>query len=230
MKREKDFLIFDDVFSDYNIAISLRDKSFINENDMSFNFQENQENRERFFSNLKIENLFKVRNRQIHSKLIHNAEKGITKEGDGLFSEDKNYALYLLTADCYNIFFTTDNGKIFGCLHAGWKGIIEGIVEESLKFFRNDTKTLVLQGICDKHFIVEEDVKNLFLKRFGESYIKHFDKKFSVNLRGIIVDILKQRSDVESVELCNVCRKDILFSYREGDIEKRNISVIWRKS
>ncbi|MEJ5307069.1 MAG: polyphenol oxidase family protein [candidate division WOR-3 bacterium] len=229
MKREKDFWIFEDVFSDYNIAISLRDKNFINENDMSFNFQENQENRERFFSNLKIENLFKVRNKQIHSKLIHKAEKDITKEGDGLFSDDKNYALYLLTADCYNIFFTTDNGNIFGCIHAGWKGIIEGIVEESLKFFKKDTRTLVLQGICDKHFIVEEDVKKLFEKRFGESYIKPVDKKFSIDLRKIVVDLLKQRSDVENIELCNVCRKDVLFSYREGDIDKRNISIIWRK-
>lgn len=229
MKREKDFWIFEDVFSDYNIALSLRDKSFVNENDMSFNFQENQENRERFFLNLKIENLFKVRNKQIHSKLIHKAERDIIKEGDGLYSDDKNYALYLLTADCYNIFFTTENGKVFGCLHAGWKGIIEGIVEESLKFFKKDTKTLVLQGICDKHFIVEEEVKNLFLKRFGENYIRPVEKKFSIDLRKIVVDILERGSDVENVELCNVCRKDILFSYREGDIEKRNISIIWRK-
>lgn len=229
-KHVKEFLLFEDVFSDYNIAISLRHKNFVNENDMSFNLYENEKNRERFFLNLKIENLIKVRNKQIHSKFIHRSEKNVIKEGDGLFSDDKDYALYLLTADCYNIFFTTDNRKIFGCLHAGWKGIIEGIVEEGLKIFKKETKTLVLQGICDKHFIVEEDVKNLFLKRFGENYIKPVDKKFSVDLRRIIIDILQQGSDVESIELCNVCRKDILFSYREGDINKRNISIIWRKT
>ncbi|HAF08343.1 MAG: Multi-copper polyphenol oxidoreductase, laccase [candidate division TA06 bacterium 32_111] len=230
MKIEnKDFFTYD-LIKGYTIALSLKNKDYVNDNDMSFNFDENEKNRERFFSKIGIGGLHKVRNKQIHSRIIHRAEKDIVKEGDGLLSTDYGYALYLLTADCYNIFFSTDNGRTFGCLHAGWKGIIEGIVEESLKIFKGETEVVVLQGICEKHFIVEDEVKELFRKRFKESYIRREGEKFSVNLRKIINDILSKESDVKNVDLCNVCRKDILFSYREGDTLKRNISVIWRKT
>ncbi len=229
MKSENNEFLTYDILKGYTIALSLKNKNYVNENDMSFNSDENEKNRQNFFTKLGINGLFKVRNRQIHSKIIHRAEKGITKEGDGLFSTDYDYALYLLTADCYNIFFTTDNGRTFGCLHAGWKGIIEGIVEESLKLFKGETEVVVLQGICEKHFVVENDVMEIFRKRFKDSYIKRVENKFSIDLRKIINDILDKDAYVKNIDLCNVCSKDILFSYREGDTLKRNISVIWRK-
>lgn len=226
MAKKIDFLIFNNL-KNFDVALSLK-SDMVNEGDMNFNDPSNQKNREVFFESLHIDHLDKIRNKQIHSKIINNAKKNLVLDGDGLYSDDFTNALYLLTADCYNIFFTTKNGKIFGTLHAGWKGILEGIVEESLKIFSGETQTLILQGICEKHFIVEKDVMEIFLKKYGEKYIKENKEKFSIDLRNIIFDILKNVSSVNNVSICNVCNKDKLFSYREGDIYKRNMSIIWR--
>ena len=67
---------------------------------------------------------------QIHSTNIEliNNKKLVYSNIDGIFSCNKNYALQVKTADCLPIFFIHEHEDIFGVIHAGWKGLKNGII------------------------------------------------------------------------------------------------------
>lgn len=217
-----------DLLKPYSIAVSLKAKT-VNNGDMSDNNEKNIKNRQIFFRELNIENKSHIHNKQIHSNIILSADN--RNDCDGIYSNDYSHALYILTADCYNVFFTTDNGKIFGVIHAGWKGVLEGIIDEMPKIFKGESKVVIAQGICKKHFIVDNDVKNLFVNKYSDKYCSLTDNnKAQINIRQIINDSLKPFCEISNIELCNVCEHELLFSYRNGDVKKRNMAIIWREN
>lgn len=211
----------------YNIGISLR-SAMHNEGDMSHNDEENENNRSTFFENLHLGDRVLIHNRQVHSKRIVEAKAGNITDADGLITDKPEYALYILTADCFNIFFSTEGGRRFGIVHAGWKGILNGIVSEMRRYMKQETKIVIGQGICAKHFEVQNDVREFFEDKYGSKHIEKQQDSYLIDLRSIIIDTLKNSGDIHNIDLCNVCNRDELFSFREGDTLKRNMSIIWR--
>ena len=53
--------------------------------------------------------------------------------GDAIVSKVKNVGIGILTADCAPIIFYDPNKKIIGCAHSGWKGALNGIIENTVK-------------------------------------------------------------------------------------------------
>ena len=55
------------------------------------------------------------------------------------------YSLGILTADCAPILFYDFNKKIIGCAHSGWRGALNGIIENTVEKFKElnvkNTKT-----------------------------------------------------------------------------------------
>ena len=218
--------IIDEFLFPFKVAISLKSES-VNRGDMSYNFSENIKNRENLFKSLKICDKKLIRNKQIHSNYIVKADHNRVQEADGLISDKYEYVLMLLTADCYNLFFTTDGGRLFGSVHAGWKGISNGIIGKMKDNFKGETKVLIAQGICKEHFTVQNEIAKNFDKNFGPKWVER-KENISVDLRGIINDELRNSGEIFNLHLCNVCNKDKLFSFRENDKKHRNLSLIWR--
>lgn len=216
-----DYLIFNEL---KGVKIALSEKSF---GDMGTKEEDNEENRKKFFKQLNIDSYKIVRNRQIHSDLIVKADRNILFDADGLYTDEDSCALYNLTADCYSLAFTTDNGKTFGIVHAGWRGIANGIVEKMRDMFHNASEVLVINGICASHFEVEDDVKAIFEKKYGSDHIAKTGK-YLIDLREIINEILKDDAEIFNANICNICNYDKLYSYRMGDADKRNLSIVWR--
>ena len=50
-------------------------------------------------------------------------------KSDALITKIKNVAIGVLTADCVPVILYDEVNQIIGCIHAGWKGAISGIVE-----------------------------------------------------------------------------------------------------
>ena len=74
-------------------------------------------------------------NRQRHSVLVHRAEPGRYEPGDGLWTDEPGVPMLKLTADCVPIAIVRANGdRPAACaLHAGWRGLSEGIVAEGVR-------------------------------------------------------------------------------------------------
>lgn len=54
-------------------------------------------------------------------------------EADGMVTNLPKVALGILTADCTPILFADPNANIIGACHAGWKGAVNGIIENTVE-------------------------------------------------------------------------------------------------
>ena len=83
---------------------------------------------------LDAENLFIMN--QTHSNkvvVINEENKHIQKiNSDALVTSQKNIAISVLTADCVPILIYDEVNQIIGSIHAGWKGALSGIIENTL--------------------------------------------------------------------------------------------------
>ena len=72
--------------------------------------------------------------------------------GDSIISVVKNIGIGILTADCAPILFYDPNKKIIGCAHSGWRGALNGIIENTVKKFNelksNTHDLVVVVGPC----------------------------------------------------------------------------------
>jgi len=69
-------------------------------------------------------------NRQVHSPTVHRAHAGARGEpGDGLWSDEPRLPMLAMSADCLPIAVVrTDGPPALAVLHAGWRGLSEGVV------------------------------------------------------------------------------------------------------
>ncbi|XDZ66164.1 peptidoglycan editing factor PgeF [Alphaproteobacteria bacterium LSUCC0684] len=72
---------------------------------------------------------------QIHSSIALTACPGDDqrRDGDALVTSSKGLTLIILTADCVPIVFADAKNGVIGAAHAGWRGAVDGIVEETIK-------------------------------------------------------------------------------------------------
>ncbi|MDQ4095479.1 MAG: polyphenol oxidase family protein [Actinomycetota bacterium] len=71
--------------------------------------------------------------RQVHEAHVievGGADAGVLGEGDGLLTRDRGPVLSILTADCAPVVVAGDAGV--AVLHAGWRGIVAGVVEKGV--------------------------------------------------------------------------------------------------
>ena len=141
---------------------------------------------------------------------------------DGIFTSNKDLALEVSTADCLPIFFADKN--FFGVVHAGWKGLAEGIIENSIGlltkngFLLDNTHILIGPSIRKEHFEVKEDVACLFDKKF---LISKNEKTF-LSLQDIVINQLNSFNiyDIIDVEECTYSTQHY-HSYRRDKTDKR---------
>ena len=71
---------------------------------------------------------------QIHSSKVIKADfPGSFDDADGIINEGGNLVCSIKVADCLPIFFINNNSKTIGLLHAGWRGLSLGIINEFVK-------------------------------------------------------------------------------------------------
>jgi len=191
-------------------------------------------NREHFLSEMKINLDELIVPEMIHGPKIMTVgreEKGRgarkkdsdIKGADGLITEKKNLFLLVTMADCFPILAYDPVIQIVAAAHAGWRGIISGIVDELINKFLNfgsEAQNLVIgigPGICQRHFTVKNDVLRQFLDKYPQAVLVR-NKDGYVDLRKAILKDLKKngifRQNIEIAKLCPACQNGIFGSHR----------------
>ncbi len=74
--------------------------------------------------------------KQIHSSKVYLVKKPfVGSEGDGLITQEKGLKIGIRTADCVPLAFL--GNKTVAVVHAGWRGLKEGIVEKTLEMLQS---------------------------------------------------------------------------------------------
>ncbi|GAB4145525.1 MAG: peptidoglycan editing factor PgeF [Bacteroidia bacterium] len=104
---------------------------------------------------------------QIHGKDVLNARPGI-QTGDALVTKEKQLPIAVGAADCYPILFHDPTHHVIGAAHAGWRGTLAGIAEETVKAMIHlgavvqNISVAIGPGICGMNYEVSEDVIQQF--------------------------------------------------------------------
>lgn len=123
--------------------------------------------------NLSIDNLCHLK--QVHGNQVCIAKK-TQQEGDALVTNQKKLALTISIADCYPILFHDPINNVIGASHAGWRGtlrkITENTISEMIKLGANinNIQVAIGQGISKNKFIVGDEVIQQFEKAYFPSY------------------------------------------------------------
>ena len=119
---------------------------------------------------------------QTHSnKVVYFKNKSSIKNklpGDAIVTKIKNVGICILAADCAPILLYDPKKKIIGCIHSGWKGALNGIIENTINNFlklNSDIENLVAAiGPCInyRHYEVGHNFYKKFLAK--NKYNKNF--------------------------------------------------------
>ena len=161
---------------------------------------------------------------------------------DAMLTKDNEIALSVLTADCLPILIYEKRKEIIGCIHAGWKGAVNGIIENTLKKLEEmngSIKQLVVSlGPCisQKNYEVKNDFYSEFIKKSKNNdsfFFKNEKKTFNFDLRGFVIKKFKDLGvlEIDNVAIDSFASENEYFSHRRAkklgqDDYGRCISVI----
>ncbi|MDO3651393.1 laccase domain-containing protein, partial [Nocardia mangyaensis] len=95
--------------------------------------QRNPDNVKKTLEKLRVKNIL-IPN-QKHTNIVIDVKDYKNQECDGLYTDKINMALGVLTADCIPI--ALFNEKELSVIHAGWRGLFGGIIENGFNLFKN---------------------------------------------------------------------------------------------
>jgi YfiH family protein len=155
-------------------------------------------------------------NYQVHSARVLQASAAMRDEhADGLWTEEPDLPILAMSADCLPIALARalPGPPAVAVLHAGWRGLLEGIVAAGAHALGNGTLTAMIgPGIGPCCYDVGEEVASPFRERFGDDVVRdgRLDLWTSAEraLRAAGV------AHVERLDHCTACEPETFFSHR----------------
>ena len=133
-------------------------------------------------------------------------------KSDGLVTGLAGRPLVLLTADCIPVAIAREDGRRLAVLHAGWRGLVAGIVERGVQVVRGRATAAVGPGAGPCCYEVGEDVAGILRDRFGEDVVRHGRADLWLAARRALEDA--GVVDVEVAGECSICGGERFFSHR----------------
>ena len=119
---------------------------------------------------------------QVHgTDVIEAGNSSETLCGDACYTNQAGKVCTVLTADCLPVFLAAEDGGEVAVAHAGWKGLLKGVIENTVsKFEIKPSKIHVWLGpaIGPEEFEVGDEVRQAFLREAGQSEIETVKKSF----------------------------------------------------
>tara|TARA_B100001250_G_scaffold349884_1_gene321335 strand:- start:71 stop:739 length:669 start_codon:yes stop_codon:yes gene_type:complete len=159
----------------------------------------------------------------------------VIRNCDGIFTNGKNITCSIQVADCMPIFVAHLTKNVFGLVHAGWRGLVNGILEESSKLIIEngyrlpDFEIIIGPSIQKCCFEVRDDI----VQRFKSEFVIQTDEngKYKVDLQKYALSVLTdsgfEESKIKFISECTYCLKEKYHSYRrDGKNSGRMIGLI----
>jgi len=156
-------------------------------------------------------------------------------EADAVFTHIKAQPCIVLTADCLPVLLCDRAGTIVAAVHAGWRGLLNGVIEATVKAMKVRGEELLAwmgPAIEPPAFEVDADVREQFIKvdpNAKDAFEHKYDQKWLCNL------FLLGKQRLHSVDVvaiyggreCTYSSPEKFFSVRRDKNTGRFASIIW---
>ncbi|MFT5220297.1 MAG: YfiH family protein [Planctomycetota bacterium] len=172
---------------------------------------------------------------QTHSIEAVVLENESNRNADAAISRKPETIATVMTADCLPILLCNHQGSEVAAIHAGWKGLLNGVVEAALAQMESDNHSLIAwigPAISQQNFEVDAQVKNAF-----DARSQNADAYFEANrpghwlcdLTGLATQLLTGLGleGVYSDPYCSFRDRELFYSYRREGVTGRMASLIW---
>ncbi|EKT59443.1 purine nucleoside phosphorylase YfiH [Providencia sneebia] len=173
---------------------------------------------------------------QVHGTKVLNLtdEIIINNQADAVYSNQVGQVCAIMTADCLPVLFCSKDGSEVAAAHAGWRGLCEGILENTLAKFSDPTNEIMAwlgPAIGPEKFEVGAEVREAFINQSNElaGGFTAYGDKFLADIYFLARKKL-QRMGLTSIyggSFCTVTDKNRFFSYRREGKTGRMASLIW---
>lgn len=155
-------------------------------------------------------------------------------EGDAVFTIQRGLPCVVMTADCLPVFFCDQSGYRVAVAHAGWRGLANGILENTLAKFTNPAEVMCWLGpaIGPTAFEVGAEVRELFVRNNAmadSAFIPQGNGKYLADIYSLARQRLMKAGIgmISGGHLCTVTEQEKFFSYRREHTTGRMASIIW---
>ncbi len=154
-------------------------------------------------------------------------------EADAQFADQPGVVCAVLTADCLPLLLCDATGERVAAVHAGWRGLLEGVIENSVQAMGGqDVMAWLGPAIGPSAFEVGGEVRVAFVGRdpaAAEAFIPAGGDKWLAD----IYQLARQRLAASGVmrvyggDLCTFTDSERFYSYRRDGQTGRIASLIW---
>ena len=175
---------------------------------------------------------------QVHGTTVCEAKPdAVIREADACYSTSMGVACVIMTADCLPLLLCDKKGRQVAAVHAGWRSLVGGIVEETLATFPQPLDVTVWLGpaIGPSAFEVGKDVMDAFcagppaLAKDAFLPCPNTPDKWFADL--YLLARLRLQSlgvtDIYGGNFCTFNDESRFYSYRRDQQAGRMASLIW---
>jgi len=178
---------------------------------------------------------------QTHSTraILLPSEEAIAK-ADAAYTTEKNSVCAVLTADCLPLLITDRQGSCVAAVHAGWRGLYDGIIEATIKKLPVAPESLLVwlgpaigadvyevgKEVYDAFTLSEDvdEIKRTFTSVSKEHWL--FDLYHMAKLRLNKIGV----KQIYGGDRCTLSEEEQFFSFRRDGVTGRMASLIWIES
>ncbi|GJM12326.1 MAG: laccase domain protein [Pseudohongiella sp.] len=169
-------------------------------------------------------------------------EAGPDLTADALSTAQPNLVCCIQTADCLPLLVSAIDGSEVAAVHAGWKGLASGVIENTIAHMSTPAVELAVwlgPAIGPCHYEVGEEVREAFLRNAGsplqaaaleDCFTASPNRgKYMADLYGVSRQKLADLGvgELSGGEHCSHCDAERFYSYRREGVTGRMLSAIY---
>lgn len=171
---------------------------------------------------------------QTHSTVVTrvNARMDDSVAADGAITSESGVVCCVMTADCLPVLLTDVEGSQVAAVHAGWRGLANGIVENAVRQFDKPVIAWLGPAIGADAFEVGQDVYDAFVAHDPTAewaFRSKGDGKYLADMFLLATQRLTASGvkDISVSGLCTYSDPERFYSYRRLGVTGRQASLIW---
>lgn len=174
--------------------------------------------------------------KQVHGVVVADAAQAeCWPEADACISTHPGAVCVVMTADCLPVLLCNDHGNVISAVHAGWRGLCDGVIEHTIRAMDVPPNTLMAwlgPAIGPRAFEVGDEVRAEFIgkdQQAATAFVSNTFGKWFANIYQL-ASLRLHASGVTRVYgggLCTYTDSANFFSYRRDNVTGRMGTFIW---